>query len=171
MGAAGGLLTIGTAVLQGVQGYRQSKAEKQQGLYESDIMESNARMANMQADDATYRGEQKALEIRKKGKIIIGKQRAAMAAQGLDIEADDALAIQQETAENVALDSEQTKRNAWMENWGYRVQSQDYKNKARFADITGRQRSRATILTTGLGILNTFASSGGKSSSNFTTKY
>lgn len=158
MGDAGSLLTIGTAIVQGVQGRREAKAQLAEGKYQEQVYNSNARMSQMQADDATRRGEEKALEIRQQGKKLIGKQRAAMAAQGLDLEQDDPLNIQMESAAYTAEDSRQTKANAWQEAWGYRVQAQDYANKAKFANITGKQKSRGTILTTGLNIMNTFAS-------------
>lgn len=160
MGDASTLLTIGTAFIQGIQGRNQAKAQKAEGAYQRQIYESNARMMEMNAEDATYRGEQKAGEIKKQTKKLIGSQRAAMAAQGLDLEQDDALAIQQESAEMGAVDAQEIKNNAWREAWGYRVQAEDYRSRGRFAEITARQKSRSTILTTGLNILNTFASSG-----------
>jgi 3-methyl-2-oxobutanoate hydroxymethyltransferase len=43
---------------------------------------------------------------------------------------------------------------------GFRVQAQDYRNKGVFANISGKQKARSTVLTTGLNIMNTFASSG-----------
>lgn len=160
MGDASSLLTIGTAVIQGVQGYKQARAQREESQYLEAQYQTNARIAGMQAEDATRRGDQKALEVRRAGKQLVGKQRASMAAQGLDLAADDALAIQEETAGLTALDSQQVKNNAWQEAWGFRVQAADYENKGRFARITGKNKADATVLTSGLGILNTFASSG-----------
>jgi hypothetical protein len=164
----GDMLTVGTALIQGIQGYRATKAATQESKYLESQYNSNSRMAMMEAEDAVRRGDQKALEVRKQGKKLIGSQRAAMAAQGLDIEADDALAIQTETAGLTALDSQQIKSNAWQEAWGYRVQSQDYASKARFARVQGMQKANSTILTTGLGIMNTFANNG-KSTPRYST--
>ena len=164
----GDMLTVGTALIQGIQGYRATKAATQESKYLESQYNANSRMAMMQAEDAVRRGDQKALEVRKQGKKLVGAQRAAMAAQGLDIEADDALAIQTETAGLTAEDSKQIQNNAWMDAWGYRVQSQDYASKARFARVQGMQKANSTILTTGLGIMNTFASSG-KSTPRYST--
>lgn len=160
MSSAGGLLTIGTALLQGKMGIDQARAQKQEGAYLQQTYDANARIMDMQAQDAIDRGAKKSQEVKTQAKKLIGSQRAAMAAQGLDLEEDDALAIQQETAEFGAVDAQTIKNNAWQEAWGYRVQAQDYRNKGIFANITAKQKSRATILTTGLNIMNTFASSG-----------
>lgn len=156
--------TIATALIQAKMTYDEARAQKQEGKYVKQVHEANARMAEMNAEDATYRGEQKATEVKKQTKKLIGAQRAAMAAQGLDLEEDDALAIQQESAEMGAVDAQEIKNNAWREAWGYRVQAANYYSLGRFAEITARQRARKTILTGGLSILNTFASSSGGSS-------
>jgi hypothetical protein len=160
MGDGGGLLTIGTALLQGKMGYDQAKAQRQEGKYLQQTYDANARIAMMQADDAIDRGNKKAQDLKTQTKKLVGSQRVAMAAQGLDLEADDALAIQQETASMGAVDAQTIKNNAWQEAWGFRVASQDYTNKGTFANITAKQKAKSTILTTGLSIMNTFASSG-----------
>lgn len=160
MGDASSLLTIGTAFIQGVQGRNQAKAQRLEGQYLEDTYNANARIMDMQAQDAIDRGDKNAQKMKTQTKKLIGSQRAAMAAQGLDLEEDDALAIQQETAAFGAEDAQTIKNNAWQEAWGYRVQAQDYRNKGVFANITGKQKARSTVLTTGLNIMNTFASSG-----------
>lgn len=132
--------------------YAQSKAQKSEGDYQKQIYESNARLADIQADDAIRRGEKDAKQHKKNVKRLIGSQRAALAAQGLDLEADDALAIQQESAEYGALDVLEIKNNAWREAWGYKVQANDFMGRARFADITAKNKARNTILTGGMSI-------------------
>jgi hypothetical protein len=160
MGDASTLLTVGTAFIQGMQGRQQAKAQRLEGQYLEDVANSNARIMDMQAQDALERGEKKAQDVKTQTKKLIGSQRARMAAQGLDLEEDDALAIQQESAEMGAMDAREIKNNAWQEAWGFRVQAQDYRNKGVFANISGKQKARSTVLTTGLNIMNTFASSG-----------
>jgi hypothetical protein len=160
MGAASALLTVGTAIIQGVQGYRQARANRQESQYLEAQYQTNARLANMQAEDAIARGEKNSANIKTQTKKLIGAQRARLAAQGLDLSEDDALAIQQESAAMGAEDAQTIKNNAWQEAWGYRVQAQDYTNKGVFARIQGKNKANSTILTSGLGILNTFAGYG-----------
>lgn len=159
MGAAGSLLAMTAVSVLGTasSSYQQSKAQKSQGEYEKSIYETNARISQLQADDAIRRGESKANEHKKSVKRLIGSQRASLAAQGQDLEAGDALAIQEETAQLGALDALEIKNNAWREAWGYRVQANQYMGQARFADITSKYKSRQTLLTGGMNIAKDIA--------------
>lgn len=128
----------------------QSRATKSQASYESSMLESNARISDIQAADAIRRGDLEAANLKKKYKQVIGSQRAALAAQGLELGEDDAALIQQDTAELGALDVLDTKNNAWREAWGYRVRGANYRNQASMVRAAGSNSSRNTILTGGL---------------------
>lgn len=128
----------------------QASALRSQGAYERQTFETNSRLAAIQAEDAIRRGDKEATELKKNTKRLIGSQRAALAAQGLDLEADDALAIQQETAELGAQDALTLKNNAWREGWGFRVQAQDSASRGAFAEVTAKNTARNTLLTGGL---------------------
>lgn len=132
--------------------YSQSKAQRAEGNYQKQIFETNARLAEIQAEDATRRGDKAAKDHLAKTKKLIGSQRAAMAAQGLNLKEDDALALQQETAAYGAMDAQEIKNNAFREAWGYKVQANDYTYRGRMAKITGDSTARQSILTGGLGI-------------------
>jgi hypothetical protein len=148
-------MTALTMVVQGIQGYRQARADRLEGQYLERQAQTNARMANYQAEDAIARGDKEALSHKIMTNKFIGSQRAAMAAQGLDLEADDAAAIQEESKVAGAIDAQTIKNNAWKEAWGYRVQAEDFTQKGQFARITSKLKADNTILTSGLGILNT----------------
>ena len=135
----------------------QSTSQKSLGKYEAQMLDANSRMATLQADDAIKRGDKAALEHKKATKKLIGTQRAAMAAQGLNIEEDDALAIQQETAEMGALDAQEIKNNAWREAWGYRVQASNLSGQAGMTRITSKGKARQTLLTGGMGVAKDIA--------------
>ena len=156
MGAIAALTAV-SALGTMATSYSQSKAIKSEGAYEKQLHETNARLADLQAEDAIRRGDKEALQHKKTVKKIIGSQRARMAAQGLDLESDDALAIQQESAEFGALDTLQIKNNAWREAWGYRVQSNDYLGRARYAEITSKSKARQTLLTGGMSVAKDIA--------------
>jgi len=158
MGLAGSILTIASSILQGVQGSREAAAQRAEGRYQQSIYDSNARIiSEFKGEDSIYRGQQKADEIKLRGAKLIGSQRAALAAQGLDLGQDDALAIQQETAGDTAEDARQIKNNAWQEAWGFRAQALNDRTAGNFAGVTANQKATGTILTTGLNILNTFS--------------
>jgi hypothetical protein len=80
-----------------------------------------------------------------------------MGAQGIDLESGSALDIQQETASLGAEEALNIKNNAWREAWGYRSQEADYKARASYAKITGKNTARNTLLTGGLTVAKNLA--------------
>lgn len=149
MGATGILTALGAAGTM-ANSYQQSQAIKAQARYQSSMLESNRRLADIQAEDAIKRGKDEALKVKRQTKQIVGAQRAAMAAQGLDLGADDALAIQEETRQLGAEDAQTVKNNAWREAWGYRVQAENYSNQATMTSLAAKNEARNTLLTGGL---------------------
>lgn len=152
--AAGGISAIGSS-------YAQSQAMKSQGEYERMTMDANARLANIQAEDTIKRGNKEAAEHIKQTKKLIGSQRAAMAAQGIEVNADSALDIQAETAAMGELDALTIRNNAWREAWGYRVSASDLSFRGRFAEMAARGQSRQTLVTGGMQAAGKFAESAG----------
>ena len=130
--------------------YSQSRAIKMQGEYQKNQLNFNSQLADLQAQDATNRGVKEADVKRKQTKQIIASQRAALAAQGVDVNQDTALQIQEDTAGLGAEDVQTIKNNAWREAWGYKVQALDYSSQAKYASNTANFNSRQTILTGGL---------------------
>lgn len=153
MGLMGGLFAASTAVSaisSASSAYSQSKAIKAQGNYEKNQMQFNAQVADLQATDAVNRGKSDAEIKKKQTKQIIGSQRAALAAQGIEVNSDTSSLIQQDTAGLGAEDIETIKNNAWREAWGYRVQASTYNSKAGFASVSSKFNANQTLLTGGL---------------------
>jgi len=145
--------SLGTSVLStGATAYSQSNAIRTQGKYQQQQLETNMRLANIQANDAIARGESAANEQKKKVKQLIGTQRAALAAQGIEVNSDTALDIQADTAGMGALDVLTIKNNAWREAWGYKVQALDYSGQAVMAGISSKFNATQTLLTGGMNI-------------------
>lgn len=154
MGATGAILA-GSVLLQGISAMQQSKAQKQEGAFQSQQLTANSRIANLQADDAIFRGNQDAADHRQKVKQLIGAQRAASGAQGIDVNSGSALDVQTDAAGQGAIDELTIKNNAWREAWGYRVQASDYQTQAEFSKLSSDNKSKNTILTAGMNILST----------------
>lgn len=153
MGMVGGLMALNTganAIGTATSTYSQAKAIKTQSKYEQQQANFNAEVADLQAQEAINRGNREASLKRKETKRLIGDQRAALAAQGIDVNTDTAAIIQQDTAGVGAEDVETIKNNAWKEAWGYQVQSQEYRSQAEFARISGKYKRSQTIATGGL---------------------
>lgn len=127
-----------------------SIAIRSQGKFQKQILLQNAELAKFQADDAIKRGNLEANQNNQQVKKLIGSQRAAMAAQGIDLSSGSALDIQQSTAELGAIDSLTIKNNAWREAWGYKVDSANYQSQAKFTDLQSKYKSRQTLINGGL---------------------
>ena len=167
----GPIAEVFSAVGTGIQGFNQSRAYSAEGAYQKQIYDSNAQIADIQAADAIDRGNRDASALKKQTKRLIGSQRAALAAQGIEVNDADALALQMDTAGQGAQDALKIKNNAWMEAWGYKVQSANYTSQGNFANLAAQNKSRNTILTTGLNIANDFASFNASTPTKTVPKY
>lgn len=141
---------VSLAALSAVNSFTQSKAQQSQTDFQTQQLEANARVADIQADDAVKRGETAAKEQRRRVRLSIGEQRANLAAQGLDLDTGSALDIQKDTAGFGAEDEVTIRNNAFREAWGYKVQANDLRTQASFTKIAGKNQARQTLITGGL---------------------
>lgn len=153
MGMVGGLFAASTAanaIGTATSAYSQSQAIKSQANYTKNQLQFNAQVAELQSADAIKRGDKEASNKKKQVKQVIGSQRAALAAQGIEVNADTAALIQQDTNMLGAEDIKTIKNNAWREAWGYKVQASDLNAQANFSAVAGKFNSTQTLLTGGL---------------------
>ncbi len=143
-----------SAIGTGLGGITQARATNAEGQYYKQVADQNAQLATINAEDAVIRGDKNAKNLKQQAKRLIGAQRAAIGAQGIEVNADDALDLQMDTAGQAELDAREIKNNAWREAWGYKVQAANYTSQGKFAELSAKNKSRNTILTTGLQITN-----------------
>jgi hypothetical protein len=117
-------------------------------------LERNARYTDWNAQDAIKRGEADEQEVIRETKRVMGAQTAAAAAQGVKVNEGSALALQEETAVAGAQARETVKNNAWREAFGFRVEAQETRMKARLTKEIGAKEANATLLTGGLKALS-----------------
>lgn len=155
--AGGGIGLYGSA--------QQARAMRKQGDYQKDMSDFNSDIAKIQARDAIYRGDKEAKQYLKKASTTIGSQRAALAAQGVDVSSGSALDIQEETAGQGALGALTIRNNAWREAWGYKVQAETYSKQGFLAREAAQSGARSTMLT---GVSGAFQSIGSAASAAHT---
>ncbi len=143
--AAASSILLGSAILGGA--YSQSQGMRAQGDFQRRQSELNSRFAGMQAEDASKRGEKDAGDYMKKVKGMAGSQRAALAAQGIDVTQGSAADIQAETLELGARDAQTIRNNAFREAWGYRVQAAGVRAQGEMAQIGAYGEARNTMLS------------------------
>lgn len=145
MAATAGFAFMG--VNSAVGGITQAKALQSQAEYQKMQYEQNSLLAELQADDAIRRGDKDAAALIRKGDQVVGTQRAAFAANGVDVNYGSARDIQEQTMEISQADADRTKHNARMEAWGYKMAAVQAAGAGRFAEAAGMGAARNTMLS------------------------
>ena len=151
--AAGGL-----AIASIVNAQNEASAIKSQGRFNANQLEFNARLAELDKKDELKRGKDEAKFIKKRGAQMIGSQRAALAAQGIEIDSGTAALIQQDTADQVELESLTAGNNAWRRAWGLEVEATSARTQADFSRTSSNNRARNTLISGGLNAIQIGAS-------------
>lgn len=113
--------------------------EKQQEAAESQaqLAEFNANVADLQAEDALARGAEEESRFRTGVRTLIGSQRAAIGASGVDVGFGSAVDVQADAAFLGELDALTLRTNAGREAWGFQVQAADLRKRAEIARKEG----------------------------------
>lgn len=128
---AGKLLQGFGAGFSAVGAYNQAKGEKAALNAQAQTELNNVQLAQYQAEDAVARGGEEANRAQLRGAQMKGRQRAAMAANGVDLSYGSALEIITDTDYLSAIDVATIQQNAAREAWGYRVQGGQALDRAR----------------------------------------
>lgn len=140
------MLMIGSTVVGGVAQMQQANAQAAASQYNAQIAEMNAKLSDRRARDAIIRGQEE--EQRKRAEIaqLMGRQRAAMGANNVDISFGSPLDTLVDTAVMGELDALTIRRNAAREAYDFEVQAVNQRAQA------GLDRMNASASRTG-GIL------------------
>lgn len=116
-------------------GFAQMRVGQARANYQRVVGEANRKFADLQAEDVVRRGEKAARARQAEGRRVQGAQRAAMAAQGIDIASGSAADIQAETETLTALDANEIRNSSWMQSWGIKANAEnDYATAMAGAD-------------------------------------
>lgn len=116
-------LTIASTALGAYGQIQAGKAEAAASNYNAKVSEMNASISEKRAKDAILRGQEEEQQQRQKTAQIIGQQRAAMAANGVDLSFGSPLDTLVDTAYMGELDALTIRKNAAREDYDYRVQA------------------------------------------------
>ena len=116
-------LAVGAAVSSAVSAYQGSKERKAQG-------EFNARLAGIDASEVLVQGEEQANAVLRAGADLKGRQRAAFAGKGVDVNAGTASDIQAETDFFSQADAGRARDNAAQQAYRIRLQGANYQRGA-----------------------------------------
>jgi hypothetical protein len=130
--------TVGT-IKAGNAARRAGQAEQNAAESQAQILEYNAAVEELRAQDAITRGAEDEQRFRSLVRGAIGAQRAGFAAGNIDVGFGSAVDVQADAAKLGELDALTIRTNAAREAWGYQVSAEDLR---RGADVT-RKEGRA----------------------------
>ena len=151
--------------LTAIGGYTQYESQKAEGRYNEAVAKNNAAAAETQAQQAEQLGSIEEDRQRARMRQVIGKQRAAFAANNIDSSSGTALDLISETAQFGEEDALAIRANAARDAWGFRTQGMNYRAQGTLARAQARNQGTATLLSTGAQMAGTgynyFGGSGG----------
>jgi len=109
------------SVISGVGQMQAANAQAKAAEYNAKVQDMNARIAERQARDAIERGQDEEQRKRMEVQRILGQQKAAMAANGVDLTFGSPMDVIVDTAVLGELDALTIRSNAYREAYQYRV--------------------------------------------------
>lgn len=121
---------IGGAATGAIGSYFSAATQKATLKGQAAIAESNARIAELGAQSALNQGQREVGRLTLKAGQLKSSQRAALAANGVDLGVGSAAELQASTDIMKEIDKNTLEANAVMSAWGYRSQAVNFQNEA-----------------------------------------
>jgi hypothetical protein len=112
-------------------------AQRRAAEKQAEILDFNAHVADLQAQDAIERGQQEESRFRQGVRLMMGEQRAGIAASGIDVGFGSAVDVQADTAYLGELDALTLRQNAMREAWGHKVSAVELRKRGKVAREEG----------------------------------
>ncbi|MBF0164472.1 MAG: hypothetical protein HQM01_08265 [Magnetococcales bacterium] len=142
--AQASLAMSGIGAVTSMIGQQQSAAAQSAAAhYNAQVARNNQQIAQQNADLAQQEGQARLTQQRMKSRSLMGAQRAALAANGLEIGSGSALDLQADSAMLSEWDARMIQYNTDKSAWNYTVQGQDFGAKAGLLDAQGTWASAA----------------------------
>jgi hypothetical protein len=121
---------VGGSLITGLSGAAASD-------YQAQVARNNAQIAGNEATEAIAAGHQQAAVESMKGADVMGRIRAAFAANGVDPNSGSAVTVQESQRAADDLDSAQTLQKAQLSSYGYGSQSTNFTAQAGLDELQG----------------------------------
>lgn len=150
-------ITLAGTALGAAGQIQQGQAAAQASKYNAKVADMNAQISERRARDAIERGKLEEQKKRTENAQIEGRQRAAMAANGVDLSFGSPLDTLVDTATLGEVDALTIRSNSYREAYDYKVQAANGRADANLArmraksESTGGYLSAASTLLTGFG--------------------
>lgn len=139
-------LTLGATLLGAVGQVQAGQAQAAASEYNAKIGEMNAKLADRRARDALERGKVEEQQKRREISQLQGRQKAAMAANGVDLTFGSPLDTIVDTAVLGELDALTVRRNAAREAYDYEVEGVNRRAGARLDRMNAKSATTGSYL-------------------------
>jgi hypothetical protein len=136
-----------TAALMGLSALSSYASQKKQGEYTAGQLDVNAGLADQNAADAIARGKEAAAREALQTRGLLGSQRVAGAAQGIETDTGSMANIQSDTASMGELDRLTILHNAQREAFGFKADAAIARAQGEQVRQASRTQARGTLLT------------------------
>lgn len=140
-------------LMSAIGSYGAAKTQKVNLQLQADLADINARMMESSAQSALMQGQRQYGSIMMKGAQVKGAQKAATAANGIDLSSDTAVRNFASTDFMAESDANTAEANAVRAAWGYRMEATNEQNqaiveRASAAGINPTRAAMGSLLTT-----------------------
>lgn len=156
--------TVAATAVGVVGTMEQASAQKKAANYNAAVEENNAKVAEWNSRKATAEASNQASDIRRQGARVLGSQRAAGAASGID-PSGTAADVSFDSLINTETDALLTKYRGKVDSWNSGVQANNNRASAQLYRSQGKSAQTAGLLSavgTGIGGLGQAAGQYGK---------
>lgn len=139
--------TVASTAMSAYGAMQTAKAQSAAAAAKAQQDQNNATLASRAADDATARGQVAQQQKGNQTSQLIGQQRTALAANGVDPNDGTAVDLQSDVAGNGELDQLTIGANAAREASGYRAQGANYASQASIDEASSQNALSAGALS------------------------
>jgi len=151
-----------TAAGAGIAAFGQKKQATAQNAsidYNAQIMENNAKISEIKAQDEIDQGEQEVSDLQERLSLVKGSQRASFAGAGVLVDTGSPLDVLDDTQAQGDLDAMTLRGNASRRAWGHNVNAYNQRGQA---NINRRSKTSGNI-----GVASTLLSGAGRVASQY----
>ena len=156
-GGAGGAAQAGIGALQILNAKQTADAQRRQAEFAARQQEFNSQLTAMQIEDVEAIAKQDVQRRQRQLKQMVGSQKVALAAQGIEVEGELGEALEADERLYAAEDINAIKNNAWRQAMGLEIESRGMLMQAKQTRLGGKIQSRQTMATGALSGLSSMA--------------
>lgn len=138
---------LGIAGMQVMEANNQAKAIKRQAAFQAQQAKFNQQLIDMQKRDLADIASGQVAKRQSQTKQIIGAQKVAIASQGIELDSEVAMDLENEEYKLSLEDEMNIKNNAWRESLGLSIEQGNIKNQSMFDQSYAKSQARSTIAT------------------------